>query len=324
MDRLALTWLDAFTEKWRSGTAQGRAPHAALLAGPPGTGKRAAAAWMVRHKLGLAAAGERPAYPFELPVHADAYWLTQPEDHNAILIEQVRDLVAELVLTSYTGHGKAAVIEPANAMTANAANSLLKTLEEPPGDTLLILVTDRPGRLPATIFSRCQRFDFRVPGDAEARAWLERLRPGGQWAEALRAAGGAPLAAIAAAERQATSAGLARDFTAVGRGAASPVAVAANWARLEPGYVLEWLARRIEDILRGAAGGVSPAGSGIAAETVRQRMDSRKLFCYLDDINRLRAQPGGTFNVQLALEGLLIDWATGLQTAGGGCDAAGC
>ena len=53
-------------------------------------------------------------------------------------------------------------------------------------------------------------------------------------------------------------------------------------------------------------------------------MDSRKLFCYLDDINRLRAQPGGTFNVQLALEGLLIDWATGLQTAGGGCGAAGC
>jgi hypothetical protein len=45
-------------------------------------------------------------------------------------------------------------------------------------------------------------------------------------------------------------------------------------------------------------------------------MDSRKLFCYLDDINRLRAQPGGSYNVQLALESLLIDWATGLSGAG--------
>ncbi|NIQ44609.1 MAG: DNA polymerase III subunit delta', partial [Pseudomonas stutzeri] len=68
-----------------------------------------------------------------------------------------------LQLTSYEGRGKVAVIEPANTMTTSAANSLLKTLEEPPGDTLLILVADRIGRLPPTVFSRCQRIDFAPP-----------------------------------------------------------------------------------------------------------------------------------------------------------------
>jgi len=51
---------------------------------------------------------------------------------------------------------------------------------------------------------------------------------------------------------------------------------------------------------------------------VLKRMDRRNLFCYLDTINRLRGQPGGSFNVQLTLEGLLIDLADGLRDSGGG------
>ena len=91
-------------------------------------------------------------------------WISTPEDKKSIGIEQIRVLVAERNdLTSYEGFGKVAVIEPANEMTVNAANSLLKTLEEPPGDTLLVLVADRVGKLPATIFSRCQRIDLAVP-----------------------------------------------------------------------------------------------------------------------------------------------------------------
>jgi hypothetical protein len=77
--------------------------------------------------------------------------------------------------------------------------------------------------------------------------------------------------------------------------------------------VLDWLSQQVKlAILARSAGRDSAQGLTIG-DSVLQRMDTCNLFCYLDIINRLRAQSGGSFNVQLALEGLLIDWASGLQ-----------
>lgn len=292
---------------------QDRLPHAVLLAGPHGTGKRAAAAWMVSQKLGIDRSHDLPQFPFERPVHADLHWIERPEDKKSIIIEQVRDLVQELALTSYEGQGKAAVIEPANIMTNEAANSLLKTLEEPPGDTLLILVADRVGRLPATVFSRCQRIEIRVPSEEEGLQWLDKLHPAGNWLEPLRVAGFAPLAAIAAAESLETSGAMAREYADIIGGSASPVEVAFTWSKIEPLFVLDWLSRQTQMAIRAAQSGASrPQGLAIS-DSVLQRIDRRNLFCYLERINRLRGQPGGSWNVQTAFEGLLIDWASGLD-----------
>jgi len=283
-----------------------------LLSGQRGVGKRAAAAWMAREKLGLAT-DEVPQFPFTRPVHADLRWLEPPEDKTAILIEQIRALVEDLSLTSYQGQGKVAVIEPANTMTHSAANSLLKTLEEPSGDALLILVADRTDRLPATIFSRCQRIEFHVPPEQQGLQWLDRLQPGTTWVGPLRTAGYAPIAAIDAALHMDTSSSMAEDIVAVGTGVASPIEVAAAWAKIETPFVLDWLARYVQAAARDAFGGPAALQDTAVSESVLQRMDLRNLFCYLDTINRLRCQPKGSYNVQLALEGLLIDWASGLR-----------
>jgi len=294
----------------------GRRPHAVLLAGPVGVGKRAAAAWIAAGQLGTTPGSALPQYPYERPSHADLRWIEPPEDKTNILIDQIRELVGELQLTSYEGRGKVAVIEPASAMTTNAANSLLKTLEEPPGDALLILIADRTGRLPATVFSRCQRIDFAPPTEAEGLEWLDRLQPGSRWAEALRASGNAPLAAIAAAEQLDTSASLSHDFSGVGDGTMSPVEVAGRWSKLEADFVLNWLARQLRYSILALGGGRDRASGLTIDESVLKRMDRRNLFCYLDTINRLRGQPKGSYNLQLTLEGLLIDWAEGLDHAG--------
>jgi DNA polymerase-3 subunit delta' len=291
-------------------------PHAVLLAGPAGVGKRAAAAWIASRRLGIGAEHPLPQFPFARPEHADLQWLEPPEDRQGILIDQVRELVSNLQLTSYEGRGKVAVIEPANSMTTSAANSLLKTLEEPPGDALLILVADRIGRLPATVFSRCQRIDLAPPAEGEGCAWLDRLQPGARWAEALRVAGNAPLAARAALESLDTLATMSREFGAVGAGKLSPIEVAERWCKLEPNFVLDWLARQLRLAALALAGGRDRAPGLTIEESVLQRMDRRNLFCYLDRINRLRGQAKGSYNVQLTLESLLIDWAGGLAEAG--------
>jgi len=121
-----LPWLHSLETSWLASKSQDRLPHAVMLLGAPGSGKRCAAAWMAATFLDLDVAQAHAQFPPGRPEHADLRWISPPEDKHTIGIEQIRALVADLSLTSYEGKGKVAIIDPANAMTANAANSLLK------------------------------------------------------------------------------------------------------------------------------------------------------------------------------------------------------
>jgi len=313
---MELTWLQSICDEWLARLAQGRVPHAVLLLGPVGTGKRATAVWMAKQRLGLQDGRSLPQYPFAAPEHADLRWVGPPEDKHSVGIDQVRTLINELNLTSYEGGGKVAIVDSAHAMTINAANSLLKTLEEPPGDALIVLVADRVGRLPATVFSRCQRVNFNRPATSESLAWLDRLQPGTAWEKPLEAAGGAPLAAIEALQLLSDTDSMAREFAELAENRAAPLTVAARWAKYEPRFVLDWLCVQIQWCIHrhsGSAGSTATRRQPVLSDSVLHRIDRRNLFCYLDTINRLRAQATGSFNVHLTFESLLIDWAEGLS-----------
>ena len=310
---MELGWLKDFKKQWQDRVSSGRPPHAVMLSGPRGTGKRAAAAWLAASRSGKFDDDSLPAFPVTIPEHPDIYWIARQEDRQSILIEQIRALVGDLALTSYEGRGKTAVIEAADLMNNAAANSLLKTLEEPSGDALIVLVVDRMGRLPATIVSRCQRIDFSAPAESDALDWLGRYKPGQDWLQSLRAAGGAPLEALRIAGRVDFMASLGADLDAVGRRRASPVDVAQRWAKEDVFEILEWLARQVAEGAKQQLAGPARAVGHTIDKTVLERMDTRNLFCYLDIINRLRSRPSGSFNAQTALEGLLIDWAGGLR-----------
>ncbi len=316
MNFLDLNWLSDFAKSWLERIEQGRLPHAVMLAGPIGTGKRAAATWMAARHLNIGPIEPLPQYPVAKLEHADLHWIRPADDKQSIGIVQIRELVADFSLTSYAGDGKVAVIEPANTMTNNAANSLLKTLEEPSGNALLILIADKTGRLPATIFSRCQRINFAAPSEVAGLAWLDRLRPDSSWSEALGLAGYAPLAALTTIDQLDTHASMSREFADVAAGRVSAIDVAARWAKLDAVFVLGWMAQQVRQLVFVASGGaLEPFAHGID-DSVLRRMDRRNLFCYLDIINRLRGQPGGSYNVQLTLEGLLIELAEGLAYCG--------
>lgn len=102
--------------------------------------------------------------------HPDLYHLVA--DGNQIKVDQVRELCQKLTFTSQQGGRRVAVISQCEKLNLAAANALLKTLEEPGKDTLLLLQSDTPSRLMATLNSRCQRVHFQFPNMDEIKAWL--------------------------------------------------------------------------------------------------------------------------------------------------------
>jgi len=161
----------------RRALQSGRLAHAYLFEGPDGVGKQLLALALVRALFctqgtgcGTCAACRKVDHHNHPDLH-----LLEP-DGGVIRIEQVREIQRELAFRPLEARQKICLIDNAEAMNTAAANALLKTLEEPPGDALLILLSARPDSLLPTIRSRCQRIPFgRLPHDLLSRLLMERL-----------------------------------------------------------------------------------------------------------------------------------------------------
>ncbi|MDA0279943.1 MAG: DNA polymerase III subunit delta' [Proteobacteria bacterium] len=107
--------------------------------------------------------------------HPDILTIEPEEGSKNIKIDQIRWLSEFVIRSSHSGGAKVVIIQSAHLLNANAANALLKTLEEPNDNTHVFLVSDHPGRLVATIRSRCQKLAFQVPDAAIAASWLQTI-----------------------------------------------------------------------------------------------------------------------------------------------------
>lgn len=149
----------------RNSVAGERVAHAYLFAGAPGVGKKTTAfafarALLCRSPRDGDACGTCPdCIRTGEDEHPDLH-VVSPEG-KSFKIDQVREIQKETGLRPFGGRRHVYVLIRADAMTREAANCLLKTLEEPPPGTVLVLVTDRPFALPPTVLSRCQQFYFK-------------------------------------------------------------------------------------------------------------------------------------------------------------------
>jgi DNA polymerase-3 subunit delta' len=315
-------WLAASWQQILQTYRRGRLPHALLITGQDGVGKR-----LLADRLAALLLCERPDDQgnacgqcaacawLRAGTHPDLTLLNPDEPGKAIKIDQVRALSVELGMTSHAGRYKVAVIAPADALNVNAANSLLKTLEEPTPSTLLILLTASPGRLPATVRSRCQHLRISAPHLEEALAWLQTSR-GIDRTDAercLQIAGGAPLAA---AELAGSDALVLRDqrlaeLSAIFNGQLDPLRAASGWSGEHEASTLRWWYAWLQALIRWQQAGQRPGEPLVAPllQQIAEKVDCRQVFELSDRVAMALISLGSGLNRQLLMEDLLIDWA---------------
>jgi DNA polymerase-3 subunit delta' len=299
----------------------GRLGHALLVCGPAQLGKRAVVERLAQRALcrspqgdgepcghcrscQLLAAGTHPDYDLVSFVMNKEGTRLRTE----IVIEQMRALSARFALTAQYGGAQVVVVDPADAVNHHAFNALLKTLEEPQPGRYLWLLSTEPARLPATIRSRCQKLEFRLPPREEALTWLAGRGHGERSAqEALDAARGHP----GLADAWLRDGGLelrrsvADDLARLARGDASPAETGQRWAADEHAALR---LRFAADLALAQASGLTDARR------------TRTLATWFDAANRTRALLRTTIRADLAIAELLLSWqgqATIAKSAGG-------
>jgi len=298
-----LGWHALVWQRLMSAYHHDRLPHAVLLSGAVDTGKHIFASALAQRLLcttedGNVSCGNCKGCQLNSAgTHPDLTILAPEDAGKAIGIDDIRKLAMTVSKTGQQGGWKVAIILPAEAMTASAANALLKTLEEPQGQTLMLLVSHELGRLPATVRSRCQRYVLPQPSTAEALAWLQAASVNSDAAsQALSLAQGRPLLA-----RQYLEDGLLerhRQFDSwldeVTAGRLAPLAAAQLCQKLDAIALADWFLLYLH--------------SRLCADS--NNPFNREIFAFYDKLRKVRGwlASASNPNSQLIWEELFFDW----------------
>ncbi|MFZ2314070.1 MAG: DNA polymerase III subunit delta' [Gammaproteobacteria bacterium] len=313
-------WQENQWQQLQVAKKQERLPHALLLTGLNGTGKSIFADAFSRMMLCSQPAQNglpcNECHPCRLIIgraHPNVLWVEPEKEGQAIKVDQIREVSEFVSQSSMRGEYRMVIITPANNMNTNAANALLKTLEEPASGAMLILISHQSAGLPATILSRCQRVAFPMPPKTQALNWLQ-----GQVEQdaalLLNLANGAPLAALKLKEGDTLEIRkeLFQGLSALSNKQADPLKLATKLQSHEPLMLIDFFLTWTMDILRLQLGDHNIINQDhndeLNALTTRIKLDkTNKLMVYLQQL-RGQLYSGLNLNKQLLLENALLRW----------------
>ena len=309
-----------------------RLPHAILLTGPSGLGKLEFARQLVNtlqcdlnsnpsesdikppcgqcNGCQLNAAG----------THPDNYFVEPEAEGKQIPVAAIREISQFFSLTSQFAPLQIVVISPAEAMNRHSANSLLKTLEEPQANKLILLLSSQPSRLLPTVKSRCQQLQFSIPEPDAAIRWLQSQGRENEDVKALQRllalAGGAPLLAKQYAEQGKLELyqQLLDSFEKITKNQLDPVTEAKRWEAAGLAHCVKWLYLWVSSVihLKSGAGAVDTSVSNVWREPsldfLIETASNESLHGFLDQLVETARVVNTSVNVQLALENLLLSW----------------
>lgn len=325
---MILPWQQPSWEHLHSYIEQQRIPQALLISGNKGLGKQqlahqfASALFCAKPQANGSACGVCDSC---LLVGADThpdYIRVQPEEPGkGISIGQIRSLITRLSLKPQFETHRVVIINPADKMNNAAANAFLKCLEEPTERTLIILITEKPSKLPATIVSRCQKLLIATPDRKSVIDWLEQTLPSqapdaqhGDLSGNVSLAQGAPLLALDYANEQTLK--LRNDCFSAWMGIAkqqkSPVIVAEDWQKLSATPLLFWLTSWVIDLTKCFYRAqletlYNPDLQGQLQE-LSERLELKGLYRLYDLLLLSRQRLDTQINQQLLFEEILIQW----------------
>lgn len=314
-------WQTSIWQDWLNQLAVKPLPHAILLSGASGLGKlnlaQSLATFLLcqqpNYEQGTACAECPSCKLLQSGFHPDLYLLEAEEKSKNIRVNQIRTLNQEVQKSAQLGGYKLVLIYPAESLNINAANALLKTLEEPEPKTQFILVSHQPSALPATIRSRCQNWQIKTPAAILVLDWLrQQLGDKSDQAEILlRAANNQPLTAVQLANPEVEEARqlLAQSLTQLFNGA-NPLEIAAQLKKVSLETCLNWLQATFADSVKLAISGIEALAETRQLELnklLNQQLSPKQLLQLDRLIMQKKPYLANNPNQEIFLETLLIE-----------------
>ncbi|MCU7960590.1 MAG: DNA polymerase III subunit delta' [gamma proteobacterium symbiont of Bathyaustriella thionipta] len=313
-----LPWQQPLWQNIQQVRQRNRLPHALLLTGHAGIGKAQfaaalAAALLCEKPLADATAcGQCTACKQRLAgTMPDYRVLPSDTEKKLIPVSDVRALIEWMAIRSDAGRPKTVIIHQAENMNRSAANALLKILEEPYSDSLIMLLTAAPQFLPVTIRSRCQNLAFSLPEFDTSLRWLEQQKITAA-AELLQMTEGAPLHALAFASSRLPEeiAALQTGFVGLLRQSSSPMQLAAEWEKQDLQRSLQWICRQLAMMACSQVASGYKQGLHHDLQQIAKTLDYKTLINMYDKTCDSVRLARGNVNARLLLEDLLLNFVT--------------
>lgn len=314
-----LTWLAPHWQQLRTSIIAGRLPQALLITGNAGLGKQTLARHFAQSLLcterldGDFCGNCQSCILFCANTHPDFYLLSPEEEGKNITVAQIRNLTQKLTLKPQHKGQRTIILHPADKLNNAAANAFLKYLEEPGIRTSILLISDKPTLLPATVRSRCQKMFIATPSAASSCEWLAKHAVANPLALSL--AKGAPLLAwqFSKNELLPLRTSCLDSWLQLANGKIGVVAVSDKWAKLEKNqleFVLFCLITCLSDMVK-LKHNQRQLDNPDYAQALAQAATPKslqKLYHYYDFLLLCQKRLAQQLNKQLLLEELLLEW----------------